>query len=198
MHAYHAAHARRAAGPRRAAAPRRWSPRRCWPGRRRARRRLRRLAGAGPPTAVRPAAAAAATAGPPSPAGAPRRRPPPPSPPARCRRPRLGPPLRYWRLVDAHRYRALLSVVTPDSAPPPRCGPATAAAFWGIERVRVVSTDAAVAPAAAGRRHARVRHDGRHHGRPASSAWSAGRTLVFMSLRRVGGSWLRLRSGTGP
>jgi hypothetical protein len=30
------------------------------------------------------------------------------------------------------------------------------------------------------------------------SAWSAGRTLVFMSLRRVGDAWLVYESGSGP
>ena len=32
----------------------------------------------------------------------------------------------------------------------------------------------------------------------ASSPWNAGRTLVFMSLRHVGGRWLVYESGSGP
>jgi hypothetical protein len=104
---------------------------------------------------------------------------------------------RYWQLVDAHRYRALLNVVTRDSHNAAAVRAGDAAASWGIARVRVVSVDAAASPLPP-------------HGatlefamtvviRPTrTSSWGGGRTLVFMSLRRVGDAWRVYEVGSGP
>ena len=105
--------------------------------------------------------------------------------------------LRYWRLVSAHRYRALLAVVTPDSPAAAAVRAGRGAKFWGIAHARVVSVRPAVEPLPPPGSTLEI-------GttviiRPsATSPWSAGRALVFVSLRRVAGSWLVCQSGTGP
>jgi hypothetical protein len=104
---------------------------------------------------------------------------------------------RYWRLVGAHRYHTLLAVVTPDSQAAAAIRAGRGAAFWGIKRVGVVSAAATVLPAppaGAGLEFSmtvRITPG-------AGSAWSAGQTQVFMSLRRIGGGWLVYESGPGP
>ena len=105
--------------------------------------------------------------------------------------------VRYWRLIDAHRYHALLGVVTADSSAAAAVRAGQADGFWGIKRVRVVSTAATADPAPpAG---ATIEFEMTIEVTPsASSAWNAGRTLVFMNLRRVGDRWLVYESGTGP
>jgi hypothetical protein len=105
--------------------------------------------------------------------------------------------VRYWRLVDAHRYRALLAVVTPDSQAAAAVRAGDAAGFWGIERVRVLSTAPIVEPLPPS--GATLEFSMTVDIRPTrASSWSAGRTLVFMCLRRARGSWLVYESGTGP
>jgi len=105
--------------------------------------------------------------------------------------------MRYWRLIDAHRYRALLTVVTPDSPAAAAVRAGTAAATWGIERVHVVSIDPAVSPLPPP--GATLEFAITVNIKPArTTSWSAGRTLAFMSLRRVGDSWLVYETGTGP
>ena len=105
--------------------------------------------------------------------------------------------LRYWRLVDAHRYRALLAVVTPDSQAAAAVRAGNAAGFWGIERVRVLSSAATVDPLPPP--GATLEFSMTVDLEPArGSPWSGGRTLVFMSLRRATGSWLVYQSGPGP
>ncbi len=105
--------------------------------------------------------------------------------------------LRYWRLVGAHRYRALLAVVTSDSPAALATKAGRAASFWGIERVRVVSIERTVSPLPPP--GATLEFAVTVAIRPTRpSAWSAGRTLVFMCLRRVGGSWRVYEAGTGP
>lgn len=105
--------------------------------------------------------------------------------------------LRYWRLVGAHRYRALLAVVTRDSQAAAALRAGDAVAFWGIERVRVVSIDHTVSPLPPP--GATLEFAMTVAIRPArAAAWSAGRTLVFMCLRRAGGCWLVYEAGTGP
>lgn len=104
---------------------------------------------------------------------------------------------RYWRLIDAHRYGPLRAIVTPDSAAAAALRSGQADVFWGIRRVRVVSTSATADPAPpAG---ATIEFEMTVDITPdASSAWNAGHALVFMSLRRVGDRWLVFESGTGP
>ncbi len=105
--------------------------------------------------------------------------------------------VRYWRLIDARRYHALLGVVTADSSAAAAVRAGQTNVFWGIRRVRVVSTSATADPAPpAG---ATIEFEMTIDVAPsASSPWSAGRTLVFMTLRRVGDRWLVYESGTGP
>ncbi len=104
---------------------------------------------------------------------------------------------RYWRLIDAGRNAALLRLVTPDSPAAAALRAGNGAAFWGIKRVKVVSGGATADPAPpAG---ATIEFDMTVDITPsASSPWSAGRTTVFMTLRRVGDRWLVYESGTGP
>jgi hypothetical protein len=104
---------------------------------------------------------------------------------------------RYWRLVDAHRYDTLLAVVTPDSQAAAALRAGRGAAFWGIKQVRVVSAAATVLPAPPAGADLELSMTVRITP-GAGSAWSAGRTQVFLSLRRVGGVWLVYESGTGP
>lgn len=105
--------------------------------------------------------------------------------------------VRFWRLLDAHRNVALLGVLTPDSQAAAAVRAGRADTFWGISRARVVSVDATVGrtpPAGATLEFAMTIDV-----RPASTtAWRPGRNLVFMSLRRVGASWLVSQIGSGP
>ena len=149
------------------------------------------------PTAVQSTAAAAAPAVPSSPAGTAM-----PAPGATITAGPVPPAaeqtaVRYWRLVDAHRYRALLGVVTPDSPAAAAVRAGGGGAFWGIARARVVSVEPTVSPLPPP--GATLEFAVTVAIRPArTTSWSAGRTLVFMSLRRVGGSWLVCETGTGP
>jgi hypothetical protein len=133
---------------------------------------------ASPTARVAPSPVAAITAGPVPPAAA-------------------ASALRYWRLVDAHRYRALLTVVTPDSQAAAAVRGGNAAGFWGIERVRVLSSAATVDPVPPP--GATLEFSMTVDLKPArASPWSGGRTLVFMCLRRARGSWLVYQTGSGP
>jgi hypothetical protein len=105
--------------------------------------------------------------------------------------------VRYWRLVDAHRYRALLTVVTPDSHAAAAVKAGNAAGYWGIRHVRVVSVDPAVGPLPPHGATLEISMTVDVSPAP-GSPWSAGRTLVFVSLRRVGRSWRVYETGTGP
>ena len=104
---------------------------------------------------------------------------------------------RYWRLIDTHRYRALLTVVTRDSQAAAALRAGRSTSFWGIERVRVVSVDPTLfpEPAAGATLEFGMTVDVRPIG---ATAWNPGRNLVFMSLRRVGASWLVYETGSGP
>jgi hypothetical protein len=105
--------------------------------------------------------------------------------------------VRYWRLIDAHRYRPLLAVVTPDSQAAAAVHAGNAAGFWGIARVRVVSRARTLEPLPPP--GATLEFSMTVSIKPARrSPWSGGRTLVFMSLRRASGSWLVYQSATGP
>ena len=149
------------------------------------------------PTAIRSVAATSGPAVPSPPAGASAPSPATtitagPVPPAAARA-----ALRYWRLVGAHRYHALLTVVTRDSQAAVALRAGRAASFWGIERVRVVSLERTVSPLPPP--GATLEFAITVVTRPTrTAAWSVGRTLVFMCLRRVGGSWLVYEAGTGP
>jgi len=104
---------------------------------------------------------------------------------------------RYWRLIDTHRYHALLTVVTRDSQAAAALRAGRGASFWGIERVRIVSVDPTLfrAPPAGATLEFAMTVDVR----PApATAWRPGHDLVFMSLRRVGASWLVYETGSGP
>jgi hypothetical protein len=104
---------------------------------------------------------------------------------------------RYWRLINAHRNAALLQVVTADSQAAAALRAGRGTTFWGIKRVGVVSTNATVAPtppAGATIEFSMMVDIVPRRG----SAWIAGHNVVFMSLRRVGGTWLVYESGSGP
>ncbi len=104
---------------------------------------------------------------------------------------------RYWRLVDEHRYAALLSVVTPDSPCAAAVRGKSGAVFFGIDHVRVVSRARRVEPTPPAR--ATLEFTMTVDVRPsARSAWSRGRVMVFMCLRRAGARWLVSSAGTGP
>jgi len=104
---------------------------------------------------------------------------------------------RFWRLVDAHRDAALLRVVTPDSQAAAALRAGRGDAFWGIRRVHVVSIDAAVRPSPP--TGATLEFAMTVDIRPAhQTAWNPGRNLVYMSLRRVGATWLVCAAGSGP
>ena len=105
--------------------------------------------------------------------------------------------VRYWRLIDHHRYRALLTVVTPDSRAAAAVRAGRAGAFWGIDRVRVVALDATVGrtPPLGATLEFGMTIDVRPAG---ATAWRPGRNPVVMSLRRVDGSWLVCQMGSGP
>jgi len=105
--------------------------------------------------------------------------------------------VRYWRLIDAHRYRTLPTVVTRDSQAAAALRAGRGASFWGIARVRVVSVDPTLvrAPPVGATLEFGMTVDVRPVG---ATAWRPGRNLVFMSLRRVGGSWLVYETGSGP
>jgi hypothetical protein len=105
--------------------------------------------------------------------------------------------VRFWRLLDAHRQAALLGVLTPDSRAAAAVRAGRADAFWGIARVRVVSVDATVGrtPPAGATLEFAMTIDVRP---TRATPWRAGRNLVFMSLRRVGGAWLVYQTGSGP
>ncbi len=103
----------------------------------------------------------------------------------------------FWRLLDAHRHTALLGALTPDSQGAAAVRAGRADAFWGIARASVVSVDATVerTPPVGATLELAMTIDVR----PAhASAWRAGRNLVFVSLRRVGESWLVYQTGSGP
>lgn len=104
---------------------------------------------------------------------------------------------RFWRLVDARNDAALRGVVTADSQAAAALRAGRGAAFWGINRVQVVSIQATALPAppAGATLEFAMTVDITPSG---TSAWSGGQTLVFMSMRRVDGAWLVYESGSGP
>ncbi len=90
-----------------------------------------------------------------------------------------------------------LPSITPDSQAAAAVRAGDAAGFWGIERVRVLSIEPTVDPRPPS--GATLEFSMTVDIQPTrTSSWSAGRTLVFMCLRRAGGSWLVYESGTGP
>jgi hypothetical protein len=104
---------------------------------------------------------------------------------------------RYWRLIDQHRYAGLLAVVTPDSTCAAAVRGDAAAAFFGIDRVRVVSYVRQVDPAPPALTTLEFTMTVDIQPGPAS-AWSAGDALVFMCLRYTDGRWLVYEAGSGP
>jgi len=104
---------------------------------------------------------------------------------------------RYWRLVDEHRYRALLHVVTADSTCAAAVRRGRAAAFFGIERVRVVSYVREVDPAPPSSATLEFTMTVDIRPNPVS-AWHDGETLVFLCLRHTRGRWLVYDAGSGP
>ncbi len=104
---------------------------------------------------------------------------------------------RYWRLIDEHRYAGLLAVVTSDSTCAAAVRGGRAAAYFGIERARVVSYVRQVDPAPPAL--TTLEFTMTIDIRPSSvSAWNDGETLVFMCLRHAGGRWLVYDAGSGP
>jgi hypothetical protein len=104
---------------------------------------------------------------------------------------------RYWRLIGEHRYARLLAVVTPDSTCAAAVRAGHAAAFFGIDRVRVVSSVRQVDPAPPALTTLEFTMTVDIRPSPAS-AWSGGETLVFMCLRHTDGRWLVYDAGSGP